>query len=96
MVGFPKWLNSKDDYLFIKENYPREQWEPYFRALLKERFGWFYVGLADGGGIADDTHNIEIMEDGSKLQYEYRENQQSMIFSLGFTVSDIETILQEA
>lgn len=30
MVGFPKHLNTKEDYMYIKENFPTEQWKPYW------------------------------------------------------------------
>ena len=93
MVGFPKHLNSKNDYLYVIENFPRPQWEPHLRALLDNRFGWFCTGPADGEGATDATHRVEVMEDGGKLQYEYRENPQATIYRIGFTVEEVEALL---
>ena len=77
MVGFPKYLNSKDDYLYVRDNFPREQWLPELQKLLDTMYGWFYVStLVDGNaGVTDDTHKVETMDDGSRLQYEYRVNE---------------------
>lgn len=30
MIGFPKHLNSKADYLYIRENFSKDKWKPYY------------------------------------------------------------------
>ena len=37
MKGYPKNLNTKFDYLYVKENFKRELWEKDFQNLLDTR-----------------------------------------------------------
>lgn len=100
MVGFPKWLNTKEDYLYVREHFPREQWEPVFRALLDERMQWLNVGLleSEADGITDETHKV-ITVDGDNgalkqyYQYEYKEDRNCRLFRLGFTVEEVKNIV---
>ena len=60
MKGFPKHLNSKQDYIYIRENFPDEQWKPVWQGLLGGQKNWFCVGKLDSkeAGITDSTHKI--------------------------------------
>lgn len=100
MKGFPKWLNSKEDYLYVKDNFLREQWADKFQTLLDERLAWFNIGelAASEEGVTDDTHKvveIETMGEETKKRYQYelKENPDCMLYRLGFTVDEIQAIL---
>ena len=100
MVGFPKKLNSKFDYEFVRKNFPREQWQPIFQSLLDERLQWYNVGMIDSPdkGITDDTHKvIESINPNSQqpeyYQYELREDPNCQLYRLGFTVEEVINIL---
>ena len=97
MIGYPKTLNSKVDYEFVRKNFSREKWEPAFRALLDERQEWFNVGEINPiDGINDATHKVVQSESNEKLtyyQFELRDNPYAMLYKLGFTVPEIEAIL---
>lgn len=101
MVGFPKWLNTKEDYLYVREHFPREQWEPVFRALLDERMQWLNVGQleSEADGVTDETHKVvggesDMTEAPAKYyQYEYKEDLNCRLFKLGFTVEEVEQLL---
>jgi hypothetical protein len=103
MRGFPKYLNTKTDYEYVKATFPPEQWRPRFQALLDERFAWLPVGpLADGQpGVEDETHRVLVnpAETGQnvpvRVQEEYREDPNATIFRLGFTVEEVTQILEE-
>ena len=43
MKGIPKHLNTKFDYEYIRKNFPKEQYIPFFEDLLKSRTAWFFV-----------------------------------------------------
>lgn len=106
MVGFPKHLNTKQDYLYIKEHFPEEQWLPEFQRLLDDRMAWESVKqLADSGGklgkaeegITDDIHKVVTVETDGKIerfQYELREDSRCKLYRLGFTVAEVEEIVQ--
>lgn len=97
MKGFPKWLNSKADYLYVKDNFPKEQWEDKFQALLDDRLSWFNIGEITNDGITDDTHKVVVSEnmgESKKYQYELRENPDCTMYRLGFTVDELEALLQ--
>lgn len=104
MKGFPKHLNSKFDYLYIKENFPADLWKPAWERLLQERQKWFDMGIIDEGeGISDDTHRVETFEnkeDGGTRkelhQFELKNDMSSDFFKFGFTVEEVEAALREA
>ena len=97
MVGYPKFLNTKEDYEFVRANFPKEQWESDFKALLNERYEWFNLGEIEGEGVTDDTHKVvEDKRDDEtvvRYQYEYKENENARIYRLGYTVEEVENIL---
>ena len=100
MVGFPKHLNTKEDYMYIKENFPTEQWKPYWQALLAESKNWFCVGTlkSKDEGMEDSTHKIvesESMDGGTEYyQYEYKDDPASDFFRLGFTKKEVSAALK--
>ncbi len=61
MKGFPKHLNSKFDYYYIKDNFPALKWKPYWQRLLDERFRWMddHEIPNPEASIVDETHRIE-------------------------------------
>jgi hypothetical protein len=101
MRGFPRHLNTKVDYLHVRAEFPADQWQPKFQLLLDGRFAWLPVGpLADGdAGVADSTHRVVEHADGQgqiveRVQEEWREDPNATIFRLGFTVAEVEALLQ--
>lgn len=98
MMGFSKWLNSKQDYLYVKDNFPKQQWVDKFQSLLDERLAWFNLGEIADDGITDETHKVVENEiDGAfvKYQYELKENPGSTLYRIGFTVDEVNKILNE-
>lgn len=100
MVGFPKALNSKFDYEFIRENFPIEKWRPAFQDLLDERMQWFNMGKIDSPekGITDKTHKVienPASDDrpAEYYQYELREDPACKMFRLGFTADEVNEVL---
>ncbi len=104
MKGFPKHLNSKEDYEYIKDNFPAEEWRPYWQSLLDERYRWMDDHTIAGPeeGITDDTHRVSSytttdQETGEEItvyvQQEYKQNPGSDFWRLGFTVEEVEEAL---
>ena len=98
MKGYPKYLNTKEDYLYVQTNFPKDKWMPSFQALLDDRMKWMQTGkLFDPSeGIEDDTHKIIKMEDAEIIeyyQYEFREDPNCKLLRLGFTVEEVEGYL---
>lgn len=95
MRGFPKKLNSKFDYIYIKENFPDDKWKPAWKALLDEYKNWFFTeNLASASdGITDDTHKVVVDKNEAGkdefYQYELRVDPSSDMIRLGFTESEI-------
>lgn len=104
MIGYPKYLNTKEDYLYVKENFPREDWEADFQLLLDTRMAWLSVGRLEtpDAGITDETHKIVTVGDTDMsmgpvqyYQYKYREDPNCTLLRLGFTVSEVEAVLMQ-
>lgn len=97
MRGFPPHLNTKEDYEFVRNNFPREQWLPCFENLLTSRKDWFFVKELEDGeiGISDETHKIEIQLDQEvegkhiRYQFELRENPTCLMNTLGYTEQEV-------
>lgn len=96
MKGVPKYLNTKEDYDYVKANFPREVWEKFYRELLDTTHDWFFVKelAEDEEGVVDDKHKVEENE-GIKYQFEYKLNPQCKLKSLGYTIKEIENLLKE-
>jgi hypothetical protein len=102
VVGFPKHLNTKQDYLYIKEHFPEEQWLPEFQRLMDDRMAWLNIGqlASEGDGIVDETHRVVTVggeEEGVPVQYyqyEYKEDSNCKLFRLGFTVAEVEEVIK--
>lgn len=95
MVGYPNNLNTKDDYLFVKDNFPSVMWKKDFQALLDSVYEWYNIGeIEKENGITDDTHKtVEDVELGKVYQYELKENKDCKLYQLGFTVDEIKNII---
>lgn len=92
MRGLPKHLNTKEDYLYMKDNYARAYWEQSFQNLLDTRYNWFMIDKEDYK--EDENHKIvhDDQED-TDTYFEYRENENALIYQLGFTIKEVESIL---
>ena len=106
MKGFPKHLNSKFDYYYIKENFPASKWKPYWQRLLDDRYRWMDDHeLEDPSeGITDETHKVEERRTTDQstgeeivtwMQLEYKQNPGSDFWRMGFTVEEVEKALEE-
>lgn len=96
MKGLPKSLNSKSDYMYVYNHMNENYYKPIFKALLDSKDAWFFVEeLKDKNGIVDDTHKVvEDEENKTFSQYELRENPNAKIFRLGFTVEEVQEIIE--
>ncbi len=103
MKGLPKHMNSKYDYLYIKETLPDDEWKPYWRALLTESKTWVDLGeINEADAIVDDTHKIEHFtekdNDGTEKatvhQYQLRTDPSSDMVKMGFTEDEINDALK--
>lgn len=100
MNGFPKHLNTKEDYLYIRDHFPDEQWKPVFYNLLDTQKEWLNVGELEVGqvGVEDDTHKIVSnkvsgSEDIVRYQYEYKVDQNCLMYRLGFTEKEVTDLI---
>ena len=97
MQGFPKHLNSKCDFEYVRENFPREKWQPLFAELLAGQKVWLCTAELADDGITDETHKIveSTDTDGTikKYQYEYVTDANCLMLRLGYTAQEIIDIL---
>jgi len=101
MKGFPKHLNSKNDYLNIKKDFPEEIWKPAFQELLDTKDSWLMeskLASLKETGITDAKRKVIDVRDEQdavieKYQYVYKEDPNCRLFRLGFNVKEVEMIL---
>lgn len=95
MRGFPKHLNSKQDYLNCLADFPTET-KAALRQLLDNRFAWFDTAILDENqeGVSDETHRV-VTNDGIRMQQVLKEDTTSILFRLGFTVAEAEGLAND-
>ena len=86
-------LNTKQDYLNYLTVQP-EKTKKDLQLLLKTRFTWKSTGIlaADAAGQVDDTHRV-IGEEPERIQQELVEDTNAKLFRIGFTVAEVEEIV---
>ena len=94
MIGDAKYLNTKFDYEYVKEN--QENWKDYYQTLYDSRLIWDNVELV-GEGVTDDTHRLIQSQDEEEnpitIQQELKLDVNCKLLRLGFTVQEIEAEL---
>jgi len=91
MKGFPKHLNTRADYEYVRDNFPAEQWGPAWQSLLDTRFSWLPASGAEPKGI----ELREVEQDGQVVGQEaWVEDKNAKIFRLGFTVAEVQKALE--
>lgn len=107
MKGYPQHLNTKADYMYVRANFPREQWLPDFQALLDSTHDWFFEKHLDTKeeGLEDSTHKVvenksmELDKEGKPIekvtysQYVLKKNPLCKLNLIGFTVDEVLKIL---
>ena len=99
MQGFPKHLNAKFDYEYVRVNFPKEKWQPLFEELLAGQKVWVCTKtLAETEtGVTDETHKVVESETIDKTivryQYEYIADKNYRMIRLGYTEEEINIIL---
>lgn len=92
MRGFPKFLNSKQDYLNCLTNF-QEETKKELQMLLDSRFSWFDVAIIEDEGLTDNTHRVIADDEGVKTQQILREDPNARIFMLDFAVEEVEELI---
>jgi len=86
MRGFPKHLNTRFDYEYVKNEFPASQWKPAWQGLLDTRFSW----LPATGKETAETPLRDVEADGQVVGQEaWVEDPNAKIFRLGFTVAEV-------
>lgn len=103
MKGFPKNLNTRADYEYVRSNFTKEQYYPVFKDLLATEYDWFYLRdlLPDEEFEEDKTHKVlsnqdSTSQDKAKAVYEYRANPSCRMYALGYTRSEVLSILGDS
>jgi len=102
MVGYPKHLNTKADYEYVRQHFPKREWAPHWQRLLDTREAWLMVRkLAPAEvGQVDKTHKVieNELPDGTteRYQYEFKEDPQCLLRRHGFTVGEVQAALAAA
>ena len=100
MKGFPKKLNSKEDYYYIKEYFEESQWRPKWEALLSSRQNWYASKTLKEGakGRTDSSHYVETYKNDddteTTVQYELKDDMASDFFRFHFTEEEVTDALK--
>lgn len=109
MKGYPKNLNTKADYEYVKANFAPEEYLPDFQSLLDTMYDWFFVKelTSEEEGITDDTHKVIVSKEErpatvegeeqtiitTYAQYEYRINPTCKLHALGYTEEEVRAVV---
>lgn len=103
MKGFPKYFNTKQDYINCLSLYPSETKQA-LRALMNNRYKWVQDGelAKESDGITDDDHYVVKTnkeehdgKEGEEVIYQMKrvEDKDSKFFKLGFTVAEVKKLV---
>lgn len=102
MRDFPKHLNTKDDYMYVLNHFSKEKVLPLFQNLLDTMKDWFFVReLGQQESVADTPTMKTIATENNETKeityavYELQENPQCKLYRLGFSVEEVETIINK-
>ena len=102
MRGFPKALNTKVDYDYVRQNFPKEFWVPQWQALLDTRKDWFFERYLDEGEAVTPDATIKVIEpqenssEKRRSLYVLKDNPTSKLSKLGFTVEEVQAAIAGA
>ncbi len=99
MKGFPKTLNTKSDYEYVKTHFPAEDYIPVFKDLLDTEYDWFFErNLLDNEEVVEDSfHKVvessfDSTKEPTKALYVYKSNPACKMYSLGYTREEVLSI----
>ncbi len=84
------YLNTKQDFLYAKANYP--DWQDEYQKLLDGEYRWMDTGPIEGAGIVDATHKVvrsEMMGVKTVNQFEWMPDPGCRMYALGFTRAEV-------
>lgn len=101
MKGFPKHLNTKADYEYIRRAFPASQWKPCWRALLDSAYDWFTVYELESKEIGEEVEGkarvLEEVDDVTGktrfFQSYMQMNPNCRLLKLGFTEDEVRKVL---
>jgi hypothetical protein len=94
MKGYPKHLNTKQDYEYVRNNFPKRKWEKDFQALLNSEKAWQVTNTLtdESKGIEDEMHKV-IKSDDLVVQMELKTDENSKMKKLGYRRDEVESFL---
>ena len=104
MKGYPKNLNTKEDYEYVRENFPSSEWKKDWQNLLDTMEDWVPTGelKSKDDGKTDSTHKVIESEttgaDGEKTtvytQCELQTIPTCKLLRLGFTKQYVQSVVK--
>jgi len=104
MRGFPKYtdISTKNDVENLKALFPKET-KAFLEVLKDDRFIWIDKGLVTDEGVTDSTHRVDNVQvtdangevSTEKHQFELIEDSNARIFRMGYTVNQVEEIIEK-
>jgi len=104
MRNYPKHLNSRADYEYVRAHFPYKMWAKDYKRLIADEYRWFPIGQYDtaDGLTVDATHKVDESKTGTGddaktvyLYSEYRADENCKMYRLGYTREEIEKYLSE-
>lgn len=88
-------LITKEDYLYCIDIFPIET-KAKIKQLLEDRYIWKSKSVLSSStdAIIDDTHRT-ITLNNDLIQQEYIEDENALLFNIGFSVSEAESIVND-
>ena len=98
MRGYPDYLNSRQDYDNIIEDFGyNEKTKRAYQGLLNSATKWEFDKVLDSEDEADKGDDYKVMEEEERglVQYKRVENENGKIFKLGFTIEEVEEVIEK-
>lgn len=99
MQGYPKNLQTREDFEYVLAHFSKEQYRPDFQALLDGRFEYRFDHIMEDDEVIPEGIVYKIFQqpgkDGMERAVYYRhELPDAQIYQLGYTVEEVESIIK--
>lgn len=98
-MEYPRILQTKSDYEFVRKNFPKEKWEKSFTNLLDTTHDWFFVrklSAEEATPAQSITQKIVVdAETGERSVYEWQLNPHCKLLQIGYTEDEVLSILNQ-
>lgn len=96
MRNYPKALNTRTDYEYVRRHFNKDLWKKDFETLLETQYDWFFDRVLSDDETEESGFFQKVITDpqtGERTLYVWKENPNCKLLQLGYTAEEVTEIL---